>query len=113
MPGVIGGGRLDRERVERVAQVIRANPNQRVWRYSQLCGIDHRTFQRVLVHCEELGFLLAEDDKGRLMWVGRRRYGGCVVPDGVGNGGVVRVDHRPREVADSQRDANPAVSNAG
>jgi DNA-binding IclR family transcriptional regulator len=62
-----GNGRL-----EMIAQAVQSNPGKRAGYIAQELGLSRSSVTRALPALEEVGILLAEDDHGRLFYVGRR-----------------------------------------
>ncbi len=60
-------------RVEMIAQAVRSNPGKRAGYIAQKLGLSRSSVTRALPALEEAGILLAEDDRGRLFYVGRRK----------------------------------------
>jgi DNA-binding IclR family transcriptional regulator len=60
-------------RVEMIAQAVQGNPGKRAGYIAQKLGVPRSSVTRALPALEEAGILLAEDDRGRLFYVGRRR----------------------------------------
>jgi DNA-binding IclR family transcriptional regulator len=60
-------------RVEMIAQAVQGNPGKRSGYIAQKLGLPRSSVTRALPALEEAGILLAEDDRGRLFYVGRRR----------------------------------------
>jgi predicted ArsR family transcriptional regulator len=61
------------QRVERIAQAVQSNPGKRAGHIAQELGLHRSAVTRALPALEEAGVLLAEDDHGRLFYVGRRK----------------------------------------
>lgn len=64
--------KIDDQRLDEVTKVIQENPDRKPGWLATLLGRDDKGFQRDLVHLEERGDLLQEDDQGRLRWFGQR-----------------------------------------
>ena len=60
-------------RVEMIAQSVQSNPGKRAGDIAQKLGWSRSSVTRALPALEEAGILLAEDDHGRLFYVGRRK----------------------------------------
>jgi DNA-binding IclR family transcriptional regulator len=60
-------------RVEMIAQSVRSNPGKRAGYIARELGVPRSSVMRALPALEEAGILLAEDDHGRLFYVGRRK----------------------------------------
>jgi hypothetical protein len=65
--------KVDEQRLNEAVEVIQENPDHKPGWFATLLGRDDKGFQRDLVHLEERGDLLQEDDHGRIRWFGRRR----------------------------------------
>lgn len=65
--------RQDAQRLETIAQTIQQNPGRKPGWLARLLGFDNKTMMRALTQLEDSGYLLAEDDRGRVSWIGRRR----------------------------------------
>jgi Mn-dependent DtxR family transcriptional regulator len=63
----------DDQRLETIAQTIRDNPNRKPGWIARMLGLDNKSMMRALTQLEDQGVLLAEDDRGRVSVVGRRR----------------------------------------
>lgn len=63
----------DNERLQKIVEAVEAHPAQKAGWLARLLGTDNKTITRALPQLEERGYLLAEDDDGRLTWFGRRR----------------------------------------
>ncbi|MEZ4540212.1 MAG: hypothetical protein R3C43_09585 [Chloroflexota bacterium] len=59
-------------RLDAIREIIIRHPACRPARIARLLGLDNKTVQRALSQLEERGDLLAEDQRGRLVWFGRR-----------------------------------------
>ena len=59
-------------RLEMIAQVVQRNPGRRAGYIAQKLGLPRSSVTRALPALEEAGILLAEDDRGRLFYFGRR-----------------------------------------
>ena len=59
-------------RLEMIAQVVQRNPGRRAGYIAQKLGLHRSSVTRALPALEEAGILLAEDDRGRLFYFGRR-----------------------------------------
>jgi DNA-binding IclR family transcriptional regulator len=64
--------RTSNRRVELIAQAVQSNPGKRVGFLARKLGLHRSSVTRALPALEEAGILLAEDDRGRLFYVGRR-----------------------------------------
>jgi len=62
-----------KQRVEMIAQAVQSNPGKRVGYIAQRLGLSRSSVMRSLPALEEAGILLAEDGRGRLFYVGRRK----------------------------------------
>jgi len=62
-----------KRRVEMVAQAVQGNPGKRAGYIAQKLGLSRSAVMRTLPALEEAGILLAEDNHGRLFYVGRRK----------------------------------------
>ena len=60
-------------RVEMIAQAVQSNPGKRAGYIAQRLGLSRSSVIRSLPALEEAGILLAEDGRGRLFYVGRRK----------------------------------------
>jgi len=60
-------------RVEMIAQAVQSNPGKRAGFIARKLGLHHSSVTRALPALEEAGILLAEDGRGRLFYVGRRK----------------------------------------
>jgi len=60
-------------RVEMIAQTVQSNPGKRAGYIAQKLGLPRSSVTRALPALEEAGILLAQDDHGRLFYVGRRK----------------------------------------
>ncbi len=67
------GRKQDAQRLEMIAQTIEQYPGRKPGWVARLLGLDNKTMSRALVQLEDSGYLLAEDDRGRVSWIGRRR----------------------------------------
>jgi DNA-binding IclR family transcriptional regulator len=65
--------RTSNRRVEMIAQAVQSNPGKRAGYIAQKLGLSRSAVTRALPALEEAGILLAEDDQGRLFFVGRRK----------------------------------------
>ena len=65
--------RTSNRRVEMIAQAVQSNPGKRAGYIAQRLGLSRSSVRRALPALEEAGILLAEDDRGRLFYVGRRK----------------------------------------
>jgi len=65
--------RADRKRLEAIAEVVKKNPGCRPNFIAKALGLHRSAVTRALPALEEEGILLAEDDRGRLFFFGRRR----------------------------------------
>jgi len=59
-------------RLEMIAQVVQRNPGRRAGYIAQKLGLHRSSVTRALPALEKAGILLAEDDRGRLFYFGRR-----------------------------------------
>lgn len=64
------GRHADYDRLVMLAQVIRDNPGQRPGWYARQINEHNRSVMRCLYLLEHHGIQLAEDDRGRLTYVG-------------------------------------------
>ena len=62
-----------KQRVEMIAQAVQSNPGKRAGYIAQRLGLSRSSVTRALPALEKAGILLAEDDHGRLFYVGRRK----------------------------------------
>ncbi len=62
-----------KRRVEMIAQAVQSNPGRRAGYIAQRLGLHRSSVMRSLPALEEAGILLAEDGRGRLFYVGRRK----------------------------------------
>ena len=62
-----------KRRVDMIAQTVQSNPGKRAGYIAQKLGLPRSSVTRALPTLEEAGILLAEDDHGRLFYVGRRK----------------------------------------
>ena len=62
-----------KRRVEMIAQAVQSNPGRRAGYIAQRLGLSRSSVMRSLPALEEAGILLAEDGRGRLFYVGRRK----------------------------------------
>lgn len=60
-------------RVEMIAQAVQSNPGKRAGYIAQRLGLSRSSVTRALPALEKAGILLAEDDHGRLFYVGWRK----------------------------------------
>jgi DNA-binding IclR family transcriptional regulator len=65
--------RTSNRRVEMIAQAVQSNPGKRAGYIAQKLGLSRSSVTRALPALEEAGILLAEDGRGRLFYVGRRK----------------------------------------
>jgi DNA-binding IclR family transcriptional regulator len=65
--------RTSNRRVEMIAQAVQSNPGKRVGFIARKLGLHRSSVTRALPALEEAGILLAEDGRGRLFYVGRRK----------------------------------------
>lgn len=70
---VFGNKREKQQRLERITELTDANEGVTRAELARRLGVHRSTIGRDLVHLEERGILLAEDDTGRLRYFGRRR----------------------------------------
>jgi DNA-binding IclR family transcriptional regulator len=61
------------QRVEMIAQAVQSNPGKRAGFIARKLGLHRSSVTRALPALEEAGILLAEDGRGRLFYVGRRK----------------------------------------
>ncbi len=66
--------RTSNRRVEMIAQAVQSNPGKRAGYIARKLGLSRSSVIRSLPALEEAGILLAEDDHGRLFYVGRRKH---------------------------------------
>lgn len=66
------GRKQDDQRLDEILAAIRSEPGKPGTIGTRL-GLDDKTVQRALVQLEDRGDLLAEDDKGRMSWFGKRK----------------------------------------
>ena len=59
-------------RLDVIRAAVEANPGRRAGWIARLLGLDNKAVQRALPQLEARGDLLAEDEKGGLLWVGKR-----------------------------------------
>ena len=64
--------KTSKRRVEMIAQAVQSNPGKRAGYIAQKLGLSRSSVTRALPALEEAGILLAEDEHGRLFYVGRR-----------------------------------------
>lgn len=67
------GRKQDAQRLEMIAQTIEQYPGRKPGWVARLLGLDNKTMMRALPQLEDNGYLLVEDDRGRVSLVGRRR----------------------------------------
>lgn len=60
------GRRANENRMKQVFDVIQKHPGARPGFIAQLLGLQRSAVTRLLPNLEELGYLLSEDDRGRL-----------------------------------------------
>jgi DNA-binding IclR family transcriptional regulator len=65
--------RTSSRRVQMIAQAVQSNPGKRAGYIAQRLGLSRSSVIRSLPALEEAGILLAEDGRGRLFYVGRRK----------------------------------------
>jgi DNA-binding IclR family transcriptional regulator len=65
--------KTDNRRVEMIAQAVQSNPGKRAGHIARKLGLHRSAVTRALPALEEAGVLLAEDDRGRLFYIGRRK----------------------------------------
>ncbi len=65
--------RTSSRRVQMIAQAVQSNPGKRAGYIAQRLGLSRSSVIRSLPALEEAGILLAEDSRGRLFYVGRRK----------------------------------------
>jgi DNA-binding IclR family transcriptional regulator len=65
--------RASDRRVEMIAQAVQSNPGRRAGFIARKLGLHRSSVMRTLPALEEAGILLAEDDRGRLFYIGRRK----------------------------------------
>lgn len=63
---------INDQKLNELQNAITNYPEHRASWFAQLLGTDNKDIQRSLVQLERQGYLLAEDDNGRLSWFGRR-----------------------------------------
>jgi DNA-binding IclR family transcriptional regulator len=61
------------QRLKMIVQAVQSNPGQRAGYIAQKLGLSRSSVTRALPALEEAGILLAEDDHGRLFYLGRRK----------------------------------------
>ena len=62
----------DDERLETILDAIKHNRDSRAGSLARELGLDNKTVIRALPQLEDRGELLAEDERGRLSWLGHR-----------------------------------------
>ncbi len=67
------GRKRDDVRLDEIVVAIQSNPVYKAGSIGAVLGLDGKTMQRALIQLEDRGDLLAEDDKGRLSWFGKRQ----------------------------------------
>jgi len=65
--------RTSNRRLEMIAQAVQSNQGKRAGFIARQLGLHRSSVTRALPALEEAGVLLAEDDRGRLFYVGRRK----------------------------------------
>ncbi|MGA9347996.1 MAG: helix-turn-helix domain-containing protein [Anaerolineae bacterium] len=65
--------RTSNRQLEMIAQAVQNNPDKRAGFIARKLGLHRSSVMRVLPALEEAGILLAEDDHGRLFYVGRQK----------------------------------------
>ena len=65
--------RTSNRRVEMIAKAVQSNQGKRAGFIARKLGLHRSSVTRALPALEEAGILLAEDDHGRLFYVGRRK----------------------------------------
>lgn len=65
--------RTSNRRLEMIAQAVQSNPGKRAGYIARRLGLSRSSVRRALPALEEAGILLAEDGRGRLFYVGRRK----------------------------------------
>jgi hypothetical protein len=64
------GRKANTVRLQAAAQLIQDRPGLLSAEYARLMGCHREIFNRLLVHLDDQGFLLSEDERGRL-WLFR------------------------------------------
>ncbi len=62
----------DQQRLNMIRDAIIRNPGKRPAQLARALGVDNKTVMRALAQLEDRGDLLAEDERGRLSWFGRK-----------------------------------------
>lgn len=70
---MFGDKRQKQKRLERIAELTTGEEGITRAQLARRLGVHRSTIGRDLLHLEERGILLAEDDAGRLRFFGRRR----------------------------------------
>ena len=70
---MFGNKHIKRERLEHMAEVIEQQPGISQSELAGQLGIPRSTVKRDLPTLEQVGILLAEDERGRLSFFGRRK----------------------------------------
>ena len=58
--------KVDPDRIQEAARLLADQPGHLSAEYARRMGCHRETFNRLLVHLDEQGFLLSEDERGRL-----------------------------------------------
>ena len=58
--------KVDTNRLQFAARLIKEQPGHLSGEYANMMGCHRETFNRVLAQLDDRGFLLSEDEKGRL-----------------------------------------------
>lgn len=66
------GRKGDKQRLDDIRDAIRRAPGEKPGTLARRLGVDNKTMMRALAQLESRGDLLAEDEDGRLVWVGER-----------------------------------------
>lgn len=66
------GRKGDKKRLDDICDEIKRAPGEKPGSLARRLGVDNKTMMRALTQLESRGDLLAEDDEGRLLWVGQR-----------------------------------------
>ncbi len=67
------GRRQDKQQLEIIAQTIEQYPGRKPGWFARLLGMDNKAIMRALPQLEDNGYLLLEDDQGRVSLFGHRR----------------------------------------
>lgn len=67
------GRKTNNDRLEEIGEAIENYPNQHSGWYADFLDLDHKAVNRALIHLEDRGDLLVEDDQGRLSWFDRKK----------------------------------------